>query len=320
MKSWTHEIDLLAIQKSSTFVQASIIDGAGDGLFAQKDIVKGDLISWIKPKTNTSIGLDPYHEDWFSWYKEEGCYDGAEASNRVPSEGPVGHLINDAASISPLLLTADKNEIFRYVSASEKGENCICHRHDDIQLLIATQNIRCGDEFYRSYGICYWLPLVESTTAMAMQMVRCDLRLTASLNKDKKLQHLSNNIFDKYHFRLKTLEEEAGSLNDNNKSIQLWRRQKPYRIYDGYGVYYYIARTPPHIRSAYAKQLGLYDFLDTSEQIRTLKYLHTLSTSAYVELVETHLVPPLGGDHFSFFKSAVLDQHRTLGIAPDLPW
>ena len=116
-------------------IKTSKLRNAGNGLFATKNINKGEFVCWY---FGALIEKD---------FIENGYYD----SDYLLSN-PHSNLIIDAE---------DQNSCFgRYIndSLSLKKNNCEFVFYTDTTSagVIATKNVKKGDEFYMSYGLDYW--------------------------------------------------------------------------------------------------------------------------------------------------------------------
>jgi len=173
-------------------VGPSTIPGAGNGLFARRDLERGKVVS-LYPVHATGINffddgsshwltLDAMDDEYF--FKDAG--EGDEANyliyllgnrppemdldgapfvdanpNRSPQPGWLTHYVNDGAIIE----SNSEQGVIDYLKSSDSLANCAICPFGPSPLLaaITTTDVKKGDELFTSYGSSYWLDALCSS-------------------------------------------------------------------------------------------------------------------------------------------------------------
>jgi hypothetical protein len=177
---------LTGLQLSRVQVAPSNVEGAGFGLFSTRDISKGELVTMYPCDTivttvpgqgdaEEEILFDvnaPTDSEWYENWKMQSpefiqrawSYSVRISPGRAVIGNPaatdnaayLGHMANDFA----VCLDSDQTAIEAYLAASEGAANVGldtastngCH-----VAMVATRDIREGEEIFLSYGSGYWL-------------------------------------------------------------------------------------------------------------------------------------------------------------------
>ena len=169
---------------ASVITKESTIQGAGQGLFAARDINAGSIVTLYPVHTmginffsggSEWVALDDDDQDYFMAASEhdapnyslfllgnrpeEAEFDGAMIvdcnPNRPDRTGWMAHRMNDGAQI----LSNDESGVLEYMDQSLKKQNAVIAPWGPSPLLaaFATKDIEEGEEIFTSYGLSYWL-------------------------------------------------------------------------------------------------------------------------------------------------------------------
>lgn len=303
-------------------VAKSSIRGAGDGVYAARDIAMGELITWDEPSRGKALQA---RQSYFEWFERYGAYCGADSSRRCPSTGPVGHVLNDAACVRPLewkhgLLSAEPGEIWTYARDSIRRANVDVVKHSDVLLCYAARDVEEGEELFRFYGAKYWLGHLENSLMHVMNLARVDLRLVASLlgNRAIVTEH-ARELFSSCANRIDTLEAEYNGHVRHALGLEEYERRVVYRDFDGYGAWPYITLTTSHVRRAAATRLNVYEqpFLPDLGTVRdVLLQVHSWDEDEFTRNVVRFVDPPFNSAHYGDFKRCRL----SVGQHAECPW
>lgn len=176
----------MRIQKVVSSGESSI-PGAGQGLFAKKNIKKGTLIGFypvhgigveFEDDTFICCGMTSSDQNYFDRIKDLksnyiqylvgsrqlGISDFGEDAQLFVDVNPSrtdlsgcwnGHLVNDGATLSE---NSEKGMLEYYV-ASEKRKNCVHIPFGPSPLIavVTTRKVKKGEELFTTYGCLYWL-------------------------------------------------------------------------------------------------------------------------------------------------------------------
>jgi hypothetical protein len=146
------------IKDDSCFVSKSLIEGAGDGLFAGRDFKKGEIITEY-PSTNIFI------DGTIIGFSKGKCH-------KVPPDAENNTWINKVKTGRIILYNITElpiNERFMAFKANDRAyqlnideegysnnldkNNCM---FDELFSLVAYKDIKEGEELYVGYGFGYW--------------------------------------------------------------------------------------------------------------------------------------------------------------------
>jgi hypothetical protein len=168
-----------------TIIKKSLIENAGNGLFAKKKYKKGDLICFYDCEERNISSIDdfiysiinPFNKKLYIGYSE------------IRSERGTGQFINDYCMF--ILNDDDRddrgfykltskninNKIKEYIHISKIHTN-VEFKKDKTNLLnvYASKEINENDEFYLHYGIDYWLSKIRLTTNEPFTRLFCLLK------------------------------------------------------------------------------------------------------------------------------------------------
>ena len=148
------------VEDNNTIIDTSNIEGAGEGLFANKDFKEGDVITeypsynitiegtcvGFKKGKGFKIPLDELSTKWHNCVRCQNilCYDIVEVPKNQRFKC---HKTNDKSYRENIT----KEE---YLSVENQHlNNC---RFDELFSLVANRDIKYGEELYVAYGISYW--------------------------------------------------------------------------------------------------------------------------------------------------------------------
>eukprot|EP00754_Rhynchopus_humris_P008375 Rhum_TRINITY_DN13738_c0_g2::Rhum_TRINITY_DN13738_c0_g2_i1::g.63512::m.63512 len=157
---------LAECNKLSLEVRPSLIEGAGNGVFALETLAKGEPVTQFSGvwRPADSVGSEAY-----SQRTSEGLIEGDRAAQSVA--GGVAHLINDIACI-------DKScDALGYLNSSNAGRNVAMAVVDGVVVAVALRDIAKGEELYHSYGVAYWLGRLQRAALLSHDLElarRCD--------------------------------------------------------------------------------------------------------------------------------------------------
>jgi hypothetical protein len=170
-------------------VQGSTIPGAGQGLFAAKDLLAGTIVGFYPThcigvateQSSPYVTLDPINQEYFDNDQDSNymqfivgsrpllgtdvaqAFQGnpifIDANPNLPIHpGWVGHLVNDGAIVSE----NTEAGLLKYYKNSKLVNNCvnIPFGPSPIVATVTTQNIPQGAELFTSYGCLYWLQVL----------------------------------------------------------------------------------------------------------------------------------------------------------------
>ena len=172
---------ILKFDLDKGYIGKSEIKSAENGLFAKKDILKGEMVTFYPGDIasyvpnedkikHEHVSLETYSQRFKTQFEKnikkerdatammnKYTYD-VDTNYRIigspyfrDDTNYMGHFINDGAKLNP---TETGKE---YLEASLLKSNCgYCHMKDLLIGIVATENIKKDDEFYITYGVEYW--------------------------------------------------------------------------------------------------------------------------------------------------------------------
>jgi hypothetical protein len=180
-----------------SIIKKSLIDNAGNGLFATKKYNKGDLICFYdcEEKKINSINdfvysiINPFNKKLYVGYSE------------LMNKNGTGQFINDYCMFNLNDEDRDENGFYKltskvindkireYTHVSKTYQN-VEFKNDNTNLLnlYASKDINENDEFYLHYGIDYWISVIQFSTDEPFTRLYC-------LLKNKVLICKSNNFY-----------------------------------------------------------------------------------------------------------------------------
>jgi SET domain-containing protein len=146
----------------SVYVASSKIEGAGDGLFARKQISRGQPVV-------VYYGAQISNDDLYDLYRSDP--DAHKEANRFIRGTPNGFSINGEKSETSVLqgvyvndvacISCSKDDISRDIlqEYADTIKKCNLKTVDtsDYPVYVATKRIKKKEELYAHYGIGYWL-------------------------------------------------------------------------------------------------------------------------------------------------------------------
>ena len=172
---------ILKFDLDKGYIGKSKIKSAENGLFAKKDILQGEMVTFypgdiasyvpnedkIKPE---HVSLETYSQRFKTQFEKnikkerdaiamtnKYTYD-VDTNYRIigspyfkDDTNYMGHFINDGAKLNPSETSKE------YLEASLLKSNCGYYHMKDLLIgIVATENIKKDDEFYITYGVEYW--------------------------------------------------------------------------------------------------------------------------------------------------------------------
>jgi hypothetical protein len=195
----------------STIIKKSLIENAGNGLFATKKYKKGDLICFYDCEERNINSIDdfvysiinPFNKKLYIGYRD------------LMNENGTGQFINDYCMFN--LNDYDRNEngfyklssrmindkIREYVHISKTHQN-IEFKNNNTNLLniYASKDINENDELYLHYGIEYWISKIQLTTDEPFTRLYCLLKNKTLYINSKKIYLDGNVISPEYAFNI----------------------------------------------------------------------------------------------------------------------
>jgi len=207
------------IQKNVSFRKSSIA-GAGQGLYAKRNIKAGTVIGFypvhgigasFDDESSICCGITTEDQEYFDDVKEVtsdyiqlligsrrlGVADFGDDTTlfinvnpgRVDSTGVwISHYINDGATVS----TNSEGGMLDYYSASQQHKNCVHVPFGPAPLMatVTTRKVKKGEELFTSYGCLYWIDnvlkegeeCVDVTDAVQMEAKQTALDLFTAMN------------------------------------------------------------------------------------------------------------------------------------------
>ena len=172
---------ILKFDLDKGYIGKSKIKSAENGLFAKKDILQGEMVTFypgdiasyvpnedkIKPE---HVSLETYSQRFKTQFEKnikkerdatammnKYTYD-VDTNYRIigspyfrDDTNYMGHFINDGAKLNPSETSKE------YLEASLLKSNCGYYHMKDLLIgIVATENIKKDEEFYITYGVEYW--------------------------------------------------------------------------------------------------------------------------------------------------------------------
>jgi hypothetical protein len=191
------------LRLSRCYVAESSVQGAGLGVFAGRNIEKGEMITlypgdallkWenandfedragvnvlfgphITPTERANVskggaGFFSQGADWARLYevRVSGLHSLVGDPGRISDPAYLGHMLNDFSILAGRSRQAKR----AYTISSLKGANAKIKLGDEgcHVLIVATMAIKCGEECFLSYGEMYWLSRLVPSNAKAKQL------------------------------------------------------------------------------------------------------------------------------------------------------
>ena len=172
---------ILKFDLDKGYIGKSKIKSAENGLFAKKDILQGEMVTFYPGDIasyvpnedkikHEHVSLETYSQRFKTQFEKnikkerdatammnKYTYD-VDTNYRIigspyfrDDTNYMGHFINDGAKLNPSETSKE------YLEASLLKSNCGYYHMKDLLIgIVATENIKKDDEFYITYGVEYW--------------------------------------------------------------------------------------------------------------------------------------------------------------------
>ena len=154
--------------KTATYVKASKIPNAGDGLFVKKHTARGTPIAVYYGAKITDEEVFDLHQSDFEAYRQansviRGTPNGfAVKGEKTDKPALHGVYVNDAARIECDKANLTKEAIIEYAKTA-KDCNVTTQNTSDYPVYVTRKRVAKNEELYAHYGIGYWLQEIGCT-------------------------------------------------------------------------------------------------------------------------------------------------------------
>ena len=155
----------------------------GNGVFVTRDIKKGERVTlypahfvvWETKKGELVATPKQNPNEENTYYRLVGLDGKCSVSGnpKIHHSHSAGHLLNDGGVVGTFTKETCGADICRYMLTTLQNENCdfIQGNEDKFMWVVASRDIKAGEELFVSYGLQYWLSAVSGVPVKTQKVM-----------------------------------------------------------------------------------------------------------------------------------------------------